>query len=188
MKNALILHGTDFHQEGQQSQTNWFPWLKKQLEAKGHETWLPELPEAWQPNLQTYWEFLQNFDFNDETILIGHSSGAAAILGLLHKLPAGKRVELAILVAGFYKDEGWNCEGLFTEKFDWWKIKNQAKKIILVASDDDPYISMEQTNYLANKTNGKLVLLSGQKHMSVGSYGGKYKKFPLLVELVEEAQ
>ena len=159
--------------------------MKKQLEAKGYQVWLPELPEAWRPDLKRYWEFLKDFNFNNETILIGHSSGAATIFGLLHKLLPEKQIGLAISVAGFYKDEGWNCQALFKEKFDWWKIKNQAKKIIIVASDDDPYISMEQTNYLANKTNGKLVLLSGQKHMSVGSYGEKYKKFPLLLEMID---
>lgn len=46
MKNALILHGTDFQKDKKQSSANWFPWLKNKLENLGYETWLPELPET----------------------------------------------------------------------------------------------------------------------------------------------
>jgi len=35
MKNALILHGTDFEKEQKQRYNNWFPWLKKELEKLG---------------------------------------------------------------------------------------------------------------------------------------------------------
>jgi len=83
MKNALILHGTDFRKEQKQKLNNWFPWLKAELEKLGFEVWVPELPEAWQPNLKRYWNFLKGFNFNEETVIIGHSSGAAMVFGLL---------------------------------------------------------------------------------------------------------
>lgn len=79
MKNALILHGTDFGRQQKQRHNNWFPWLKKELEKLDYQVWLPELPQAWQPNLKRYWQFLTDFKFNSQTILVGHSSGAAAI-------------------------------------------------------------------------------------------------------------
>ncbi|KKU27541.1 MAG: hypothetical protein UX40_C0011G0002 [Microgenomates group bacterium GW2011_GWF2_46_18] len=41
MKNALILHGTDFDKEKKQHFNNWFPWLKKKLEELGYKVWLP---------------------------------------------------------------------------------------------------------------------------------------------------
>jgi predicted alpha/beta hydrolase family esterase len=145
MKNALILHGTDFHDTKNQRNNNWFPWLKRELESLGYQVWLPELPQARHPDLKRYWDFVKDFDFNGETILVGHSSGGAAVFGLLHKLPEDKKVKLTISVAGFYRDEGWGCEGLFSENYNWEKIKKQAKKIVLVWSLDDPYISKEQT-------------------------------------------
>lgn len=37
MKNALILHGTDFDKEQKQKKNNWFPWLKKELGKVGYK-------------------------------------------------------------------------------------------------------------------------------------------------------
>ena len=81
MKSALILHGT----QGS-SKENWFRWLKKELEKKGYKDWLPDLPGAEVPNLKRYNEFIfanKDFEFNSETVLVGHSSGAVACLPLL---------------------------------------------------------------------------------------------------------
>lgn len=184
MKNALILHGTDFDKDKNQRKGNWFPWLKTKLEEKGYEVYLPELPQVWKPNLDRYWEFLKDFDFNKETIIIGHSSGATTIFGLLNRLPNNIKIKLVISVAGFYKDGGWNCEGLFEEEHDWDKIKNQAENIVLYWSPNDPYIKSEQTDYLANKLNVEPIVIENQGHFSVGTVGEKYRKFPELLELI----
>lgn len=184
MKNVLILHGTDFKRELKQRYNNWFPWLKEELEKEGYKVWLPELPEAWHPDLERYWNFLKDFDFNEETVIVGHSSGAAMVLGILHKLPIEKKVKLAISVAGFCKDEGWGCEGLFSEKYDWKKIKKQAEKIVLFWSPNDPYINKKQTDCLAEKLDVKPIIKYGQKHFSVGTMGEQYREFPELLELI----
>jgi len=80
MKNALILHGTDFEETQNERNGNWFPWLKSELEKRGYSVWLPEIPQARRPNLERYWKFFQEnkFNFNSETVLVGHSSGEAA--------------------------------------------------------------------------------------------------------------
>jgi len=183
MKNALILHGTDFENTYRQKENNWFPWLKSELEKKGYTVFLPELPQAHDPHILRYWDFLQSFPFNEETIVIGHSSGAAALFALLNKLPQEKKIKLAVSVAGFYKDEGWNCKGLFIDSLDWNKVKKQSEKIILIYSDDDPYVKPYHAEYIGSKLGISPVLLKGQKHFNLEA-GEQWKSFPELLKLI----
>lgn len=184
-KNAIILHGTNFDPNRLEVEHlgNWFPWLKEQLESDGYKVWLPELPKAWAPNIQTYWNFLKDFDFNEQTIIIGHSSGAAAILGVLQRLPAGIKINKAILVAGFYRDQGWNCDKLFDLEIDFEKIKNAAKKIELIWSPNDPYIAKEQTDYLAENLGVEPVIIPNSGHFNL-EYGERFRGFPDLLDLI----
>src|SRR3989344_904143 len=96
MKNALILHGA-----GNNSQGNWFPWLKRELEGKGYVVWSPDLPNSDVPDLNDWLKtvFGNAWEFNANSIIVGHSSGATLILRILESLPKGTKVDKAILVA-----------------------------------------------------------------------------------------
>jgi len=179
MKNALIFHGTNNNSQG-----NWFQWLKKELENLGYEVLVPDLPDASQPDINKYFNFLKNFNFNSETILIGHSSGASAIFGILNKLSPNIKINLVFSIAGFYKDDGFNCQNLFTESFDWEKIKKQAKKFFIIWSTNDPYISEKQTNYLSEHLNVKPIIFENKKHFNLEA-DKKFKQFPELLEIIK---
>lgn len=181
MKNAVILHGTNGNPE-----ENWFPWLKHELEKINYKVWLPQLPNCDKPNVDTYNKFLiSNWEFNDETVLIGHSSGAVEILSLLENLPEGILINKAILVAGFVDNLNWDAlDELFIHPFEWEKIKSKSKRIILIHSDNDPYVPLEHGKILQKNLNAELLIKEGQKHFSVKSFGEEYRKFPLLVELI----
>jgi predicted alpha/beta hydrolase family esterase len=185
MKNALILHGTDAT-----SKDNWFPWLKSELEKDGWKVWVPNLPKANQPNIERYNKYLfsqKEFTLiNDETVMIGHSSGAVAILGLLQSLPDDLIIKRIVLVGAFKNDLGWNSlSELFEKPLDFAKIKKHVKEITLIHSNNDPYIPVEQAEYLAEKLDGELIILEGQKHFSE-VMDPKYNKFPFLVELLKD--
>lgn len=187
MKNALILHGTFGHPD-----ENWFPWLKEELEKKGYKVWVPLLPQPEKPNMQRYNQFIFNSDwkFDSESVLIGHSSGAVAILGILQELPADVVVDTCILVGSFKDTDPFTetvkeaCSELFTIKLDFGKIKKQAKRFIFVHSDDDPYCPLAHAEYLAEKLNGELIVKKGQKHFSVSSFGPEYRQVPFLLDLL----
>lgn len=185
MKNALILHGTDAS-----SKDNWFPWLKSELEKVGWHVWVPNLPKANRPNTDRYNKFLfskKEFqNIGSETVMIGHSSGAVAILGLLQAMSEGTKIKQAILVGAFRNDLGWDSlKELFEKPYDWEKIKQRAEKFILINSDNDPYIPLEQAEYLRGKLSGELIVLKGQKHFSL-SMDPKYNQFPFLLELLNK--
>jgi uncharacterized protein len=184
MKNVIILHGTDAKPED-----NWFPWLKNELEADDWEVWVPHLPQANKPSIRRYNKFLlsQNeFHATEETVMIGHSAGAVAIMGLLQTLPEDVVIKRAVLVGAFKNDLGWeSLKELIEDPLDFEKIKKHVKEITILHSDNDPYIPLEQAEYLAEKLDGELIILKGQKHFSKGE-DPKYKQFPFVAELLRE--
>jgi predicted alpha/beta hydrolase family esterase len=112
MKSALILHGTDAT-----PQSNWFPWLKQGLQDDGYLVWVVDLPGAKKPNMELGTKVLlstkydlgncpQWWNYHENTLIVGHSSGAVAILGLLQDLPASVTVGTCFLVAAFKDDFG----------------------------------------------------------------------------------
>ncbi len=183
MKQALILHGTDASPEH-----NWFAWLRDQLEANNYKVWLPQLPGADKPNTKAYTDFLlanPDFPFNNETILIGHSSGAVEILSLLQHLPEHVKAEAAYLVSAFKDDLGWDSLiGLFEEHFDFTKIKTKVDKFIFLHSDNDPYVPLEHAQYLSEQLGGELIVKTGQGHFNTEA-DEKYVAFPLLLDIIQ---
>ena len=178
MKKALILHGTSSN-----SSSNWFPWLKSELENVGWKVWVPDLPNSDEPNVERYNKYIlgnNDWIFDDNTVIIGHSSGSVEILGLLQDLPESTVVDKCILIGSFKDDLGWpNLGGLFLKPFDFLKIKKQSKSFLFIHSDNDPYCPLEHAKYLSNKLEGELKVIPGQKHFSEET-DPKYPTFPLL--------
>lgn len=182
MKNALIVHGTNGH-----SKENWFPWLAGEIQQKGFHVYVPDLPQPETPSIPVWNSFIRRkWSFDNDSIIIGHSSGAVATLGLLQELPINVKVNKVLLVAGFTTDLDWDVlHELFTYSFDWQTIKSRAKKFVLFHSDDDPYVPLWHGEKLKKLLGAKLILMKGQKHFSV-STDPKYTIFPKLLEKILE--
>ena len=183
MKKVLILHGTDASPKD-----NWFTWLKGKLIGQGYTVWLPQLPQSDQPNARTYTKFIlsnDTFVIDTETIIIGHSSGAVEILSLLQALPDDAQIKAAFLVSAFKDDLGWEAlKDLFKTPFDYEAIKSKCQEFILVHSDDDPYVPLEQAEYLAERLDGELIVMEGQGHFNT-ELSPDYVKFPELFEIIK---
>lgn len=183
MKNALILHGIFNNSQG-----NWFPWLKKSLEKEGYKVLVPNLIESDRPNTNKNWGLvIKQWQFNKESIIIGHSSGGAMALGFLQKLPTNLVIKKVILVSAFkdvLQDKfSENRRGLFEKPFNWQKIKKSAQEIILIHSLDDPYVKPEQAYYLQKKLDCRLIMKKHEGHFNLEK-GLQYKKFPLILDLI----
>ncbi len=188
MKNALILHGA-----GNNSQGNWFPWLKSELEKKGYTVWSPNLPNSDVPIQKDWLDTIssnKNWEFNNDSIIIGHSAGATLILRILERLPEGVKINKAILVAGpidkgklpeFFQYK----EGLTREPFNWGKIKKSSKNFYFIASDNDPYdCGKRHAKVMHGKLGGKLIVKQGEGHFNLEK-SPSYKEFPLLLTFVD---
>lgn len=185
MKNALILHGT-FGSPRQ----NWFQWLEGKLSERGYKVWVPQLPHPELPNVRRYNKFIfsSEWEFNEESVLIGHSSGSVEILAILQNLPENIIVKQAVLVGAFRNDLGLpNLTGMFEEPFDFAKIKTKAKKFTFLHSDDDPFCPLPGAEYLAKELGGELTVIPGAKHFSVTTGGQRFKELPVILKLIGEA-
>lgn len=188
MKRAVILHGTDGS-----PQENWFLWLKEQLEERKYEVWLPQLPDAHEPNAKRYTDFLISSGWNfQDNLLIGHSSGAVEILHLLQHLSEGITIETAVLVSAFphtlAEEPGWQqLKDLFEEPFDFTKIRDKAGQFLFVHGDNDPWCNPKQAENMAKALSAEFILLPQGQHFSA-SLDPVYTQFPELIRLLEERQ
>ena len=183
MTKFLILHGTYASPAA-----NWFMWLKGKLIGRGNTVWLPQLPDSATPNTKTYNDFIfdnKDFVIDNDTILIGHSSGAVEILSLLEHLPKGIVAKAAILVSVFKDDLGWDSlSGLFQEPFDFDVIRSHCDRFILIHSDNDPYVPLEHARDLSEQLHSELMVYEGQGHFNTET-NPDYTKFPELLEIIE---
>lgn len=186
MKNALILHGA-----GNNSQGNWFPWLKKELEKKGYKVFSPDLPNANNPRTKEWLKAIRGWNLDEQSVIIGHSSGGTIILRILEQLSPSIKINKAILIAAPL-DKGsipeyWPLkEHIAQGSFDWHKIKNSAKEFILIYSDNDPYdCGKRHGEEIQRQIDGRLIIKKGQGHFNLEVTGKDYHQFPELIDFVD---
>lgn len=188
MKNVLILHGA-----GNDSTGNWFPWLKSELEKKGFKVWVPDLPNSNTPDANEWLKTIfsnKDWQFNKESVLIGHSAGATLILRILEKLE-NLKIDKAILVSApveLGNNPKWHQfrKSLVENGFDWQKIKKSAKNFYFIHSDNDPYdCGEDQGRIMQRNLGGELIIKKGQGHFNL-EQGEEYHQFPFLLQLIVE--
>jgi uncharacterized protein len=180
MKNAVILHAM-----GNFPNDHWYPWLKRELEQKGYEVWVPQLPDTNTPSIKVWVPYIvNNGKFTENTVIIGHSAGAAVILSLLEELKI--KIAQAILVAGFPFYPGGDPIVKFS--YDWEKIRNNVGEMIFINSDNDPYGHDDEDGRimldLLDKEKSAQIIMKGQGHMGSNEFNQPYPKFPLLLRLI----
>lgn len=181
MKRALILHGT-----GASSVSNWFPWLKQELMDRGLGVWTPDLPGSGTPNIARYTRYITDNDFkiDEDTLVIGHSSGAVAALGLAQAIDG--RLGGVMAVSAFTHDLGWeSLTELFDPPLDDSSIRSGAQKIIFVHAKDDPYCPVDEARALSSRLGAAFELLDAGGHFSY-ELDPKWSSFPDLVTLLDK--
>ncbi|MBT2483518.1 MULTISPECIES: alpha/beta hydrolase [unclassified Microbacterium] len=132
-KNAIIFHGT-----GGNPDAVWYPWLDRTLTGRGYRVERPHHPGI---NVEPIAEFLPTVlsahDFDAETVLIGHSGGAALLLALVENLQAP--IAQTVLVAGYATQLGDSDEPVLQKEYDWGRIRALGGDFVFLNSVVDPY-------------------------------------------------
>lgn len=180
--NIIIVHGAYGHPF-----ENWFNWMKVELAKLGVECFVPQLPT---PNGQELQNWLQLFNstivpiINPDTILIGHSLGAAFLLRWLEQ--TNQAVSTTILVGSFIGNVGIQKfdkinESFFTNPFDWHSIINKSKQFFCYHGSNDPYVSRSNFAFIAKNLHARKIIISNGGHLNEAA---GYTSFPqLLIQL-----
>lgn len=164
MKKAIIVHCW----EGVPDYC-WYPWLKKELEAKGFDVQVPAMPETELPKQRLWVPKLAELigEQNEEVVLIGHSIGCITILRYLEGLEPGQKIAGAVLVAGFTDNLGFEeIANYFETSIDFEKIVSHCENFIAIHSDNDPYVPMKHADIFKEKLGAKIVKKHEMGHFS----------------------
>lgn len=142
----------------------WYPWLKAELEKLGTVCETPDLPDPVEAKASIWLPYIQDVLKADEnTILVGHSSGAIAAMRYAetHQL-AG-----SVLVGTYYTDLGYEDEkaaGYFDTPWKWEAIKTNQPWVSVFASTDDPFIPIAEARFVRDQLATEYHEFTDQEH------------------------
>lgn len=164
MKKVIIIHCWEGYPD-----YCWYPWLKKQLEEKGYEVSVPEMPETNSPKLDKWFSKLKETIGipNKDTYLIGHSLGCITILRYLESLKENEKIGGAVFVAGFTDNLGCkDIKSFFELPINFTKTKLHCPKFVAIHSDNDPHVSLKNGDIFQKELNAKLIIKHDMGHFS----------------------
>ena len=166
MTNIIIVHGT-----GGNPNSNWFTWLKSELEKLDCIVFVPKFPTPKNQSLENWLNVFKEYEqyLDENSIVVGHSLGPAFLLSVLENL--NRPIKAAFFVAGFTgfldnHDFDELNESFVTKNFNWAKIKSNCKKFYVISSDNDPYVPLEKGKSLAENLATKLIVLKNAGHIN----------------------
>lgn len=131
MAHAIIFHGT-----GARPEYIWYPWLAARLRDRGYTVETPHYPGTnVDPVAVTLREVLANHELGEDTVVVGHSGGAALLLALLERV----RVRQAVLVAGYSTQPNDSAEPVLQDAYDWAAIRGNVADLWFLNSVTDEF-------------------------------------------------
>jgi len=153
--NYVLLHGYEGRPD-----SNFKPWLKKELEQRGYDVQVPALPNPDNPNIMEQVAYvLEHCTFDEHTILLGHSLGGPVALKVVEAL--ARPIQKLIIAAGFiqphFRDHARPFEKTFDWTFDFKKIKKNAGSITYLRASNDSAVPAEQADAMRSKMGGTII-------------------------------
>ena len=178
---ALIIHGAYGT-----PQENWFSWLAGQLNQRGFDAIVPQLPTPDNQNLRAWLQVVQPLlpQLDEHSIIAGHSIGATFVLRFLEKLK--RPVDTTVLVSGFISDipdTDLNTinHTFYDSPFDWPAIRRNSHRFIQFHSHDDPFVPDQNAEELAGHLGAKPTYIPNAGHFNAKS---GFTEFPQLLEAI----
>lgn len=178
--NIYVVHGYTAN-----SQANWFPDLKNQLESDNVKVHIFDMPDTYAPKEKEWLDFLEKniTDFDGKLIFIGHSLGCVTILNFLEDKDMDN-IESLFLISGFVEESPIpELSEFVIKKINYSKFIESIKNRVVVSAKDDDIVPYRYSETLAERLNSRFELLEAGKHF-IDRDG--FTKFPYLVDLIRK--
>eukprot|EP00775_Hariotina_reticulata_P007684 gene7684-7885_t len=136
---------------GSVKHSNFYGWLQRKLhDPPTVQAILRDMPDPLRASEAAWLPFMrQQLQCGSDTIIVGHSSGAAAAMRFAELY----QVAGVVLVSAYDSDLGDSLEassGYFNRPWQWQKIKDNAGFIVQFAATDDPFLPWEAQQSVAD--------------------------------------
>lgn len=174
MDKYLIIHGSFGSPE-----SNWFPWLKTELENQNKKVDVPQFPiGANIQNFESWSNLMTDINVDNSTIIIAHSIAPAFVCKymIVNKI----KVKKLIFVCGFNNFLGINedydnvNEPMFIDNIS--KVKDYCNDIICYYTDNDPYVPYKIEKQFADNVSHKQYLIKNGGHLNQESGFSKFEE------------
>lgn len=144
LPQVILIHGNG----GSTAGDIWLPYLERELSALGLAVINRTFPDNVRARAKYWLPFLEELGANEQTILIGHSSGAVAAMRYAetHRLFGSVLVSVCHTDLG---DGGEAASGYYRAPWQWAQIKNHQRWIGIYHSTDDPHIPAAEARFVA---------------------------------------
>ena len=144
MPKVILIHGNG----GCTAGDIWLPWVERELAAAGIDVINRTFPDNVKARARHWLPFLEELGADDQTILIGHSSGAVAAMRYAetHRLLGSVLVGVCHTDLG---DAGEAASGYYDAPWQWDRIRNNQRWIGIYQSSDDPLIPVAEARFVA---------------------------------------
>ncbi len=156
---------------------NWYRWLQLELEKLGHTVVLTDMPDPHEAKEKVWIPYMEReLKIDSQTVAIGHSSGAEAIMRYIET----RSIAAAVLVSACHTDLGMASEavsGYYAREWLWKEMSKHTPVIVQFGSTDDPFLPASEQRHVAKQTGAHYVEYKDRGHFMT-------KQFPDLLKFV----
>lgn len=183
-KRAFIIHRWDGNPN-----TDWYPWLRRELERGGFDVETPQMPNTSEPEIDPWVKHLKKIvgKLNKDTYFVAHSIGCQAVMRFLERENYNDKIGKIIFIAGWFKLK--NLENKEARKIakpwintpiNFDKIKQKISKLTVFLSTNEPYGFVEENKTIfIEKLNAKVLIKKDKGHFTEDD---KVKEMPEIID------
>lgn len=172
-RKVILIHGNG----GSTAGDLWLPSVERALTAMGLDVINRTFPDNVKARAEIWLPFLEELGADEQTILIGHSSGAVAALRYAesHRLLGSVLVSVCHTDLG---DPGEAASGYYRTPWPWPQIRDHQQWVAIFHSTDDPLIPAAEARFVAAQLRCSYFEFSDRGHFL------DQREFPELVQYV----